>query len=288
VQNAGEGTDWLDMMIRNGSINEHNISFTNGNESSKVYVAMNYFNNKAILENSDLTRYTARVNIDQKITDGVQFSLNITGSQIDNSNVTSGANSGGVEKYNMLQSAFAFAPNRGVYDENGLFTKSYDTQITNPAAFLIMDDQSSTTRFMITPKVDAKIVEGLTLTVLGGADMQDAERDFYLPKAAQNFQLPNGMAQKSNSNIANYTGETYLTFSKTFGQHVLDVVAGVGAYKTKTSRFELEAIDFPTDAFGGDNLVAARDLAQTSLGSNRTERTRLSQFFRVNYSISDK
>ncbi len=96
------------------------------------------------------------------------------------------------------------------------------------------------------------------------------------------------MAQKSNANISNYTGETYLTFLKIFGKSSLDVVAGLGAYKTATNSFQLEAVDFPTDAFGGDNLGAARDLAQTSLGSSRTERKRFSQFFRVNYGLNDK
>jgi TonB-dependent starch-binding outer membrane protein SusC len=288
VQAAGEGTDWLDMLMRNGKINEHNVSISSGTENSNVYVALNYFKNSGILENSELARYSGRINYDQRISQRLKFILNLTASQIDNSNVTSGANSGGVEKYNMLQSAFAFSPTRGVYDDNGNFTKTFDTQITNPAAFLIMDDNSTTSRIIVTPSVEVKILESLKLNVLVGADRQNAQRDFYLPKAAQNFQLPNGMAQKSNSNISNYTGEAYFTFSKTFNDDVLDVVAGFGAYKTATNMMELEAVDFPTDAYGGDNLGTVRDLAQTALGSWRTERKRLSQFFRINYSINDK
>ncbi|RAW02317.1 SusC/RagA family TonB-linked outer membrane protein [Pseudochryseolinea flava] len=288
IQASGNGTDWLDMLMRNGKINEHNLSISSGNDNSQLYVALNYFNNKGILENSDFTRYTARVNFDQRIGSRVNFKLNVTGSQIDNSNVTSGANSGGVEKYNMLQSAFAFSPTRSVYDDNGRFTKTFDTQITNPAAFLIMDDNATTTRVIITPTVEVKILEHLKLTALVGADRQNAQRDFYLPRAAQNFQLPNGMAQKSNSNISNYIAESYLTFSKTINKSAFDIVAGFGIYRTATNLMEVEAVDFPTDAFGGDNLGAARDLTQTSLGSWRTERKRLSQFFRINYSFNDR
>ncbi len=99
VQAAGEGTDWVDMLLRDGHIHEHNFSFSNGTDASQIFVALNYFNNKAIVDNSDLKRYTARVNFDQRLGQRVKLSMNITGSQIENANVTSGANSGGVEKY---------------------------------------------------------------------------------------------------------------------------------------------------------------------------------------------
>jgi TonB-linked SusC/RagA family outer membrane protein len=288
IQAAGAGTDWLDMLVRDGKINEHNLSISSGTENSNIYVSLNYFNNKGIVENSDFTRYSGRINYDQKLGKRVKFILNLTASQIDNMNVTSGANAGGVEKYNMLQSAFAFSPTRTVFDDNGKYTKSFDTQITNPAAFLIMDDRSSTSRIIATPQVEVKIFDGLKLSMLAGADRQNAQRNFYLPKAVNNFQLPNGMAQKSNSNINNYTAEAYFTFTKTFGASALDIVAGFGTYKTTTDLLQVEAVDFPTDAFGGDNIGTARDLAQTGLGSWRTERKRLSQFFRVNYSLHDK
>ncbi len=97
----------------------------------------------------------------------------------------------------MLQSAFAFSPTRSVYDENGVYTKTFDTQITNPAAFLIMDDNSSTTRIMITPSLEVKILEGLKLTALAGADKQNSQRNFYLPKAVNNFSFRMGWHKKA-------------------------------------------------------------------------------------------
>lgn len=288
IASAGKGTDWLGMLIRDGKINEHNLSISGGTENSKIYAAFNYFNNEGILENSQFTRYTGRINLDQRIGDRVNLFLNVTASQVDNSNVTSGANAGGVEKYNMLQSAFAFSPTKPVLDENGLYAKSFDTQITNPAAFLIMSDNSTTTRFIVSPNVEIKILDELKLNVVAGADRQNAQRNFYLPIAVRNFQLPNGMAQKSNSNISNYTTESYLTYNRVIGKSTLNLVAGAGSYKTTTDRFELEAVNFPTDAFQDNNLGSVIDLAQTTLGSEKTERKRLSQFFRVNYSFDDK
>jgi TonB-linked SusC/RagA family outer membrane protein len=288
ISGAGAGTDWLDLLTRNGSINDQNVSISGGSAKTKIYTAFNYYNNKAIVENSDFVRYTGRVNVDQELGSRVRLGLRLMASQINNNNVSSGANDGGVEKYNMLQAAFAFSPTRSVFDDAGNYTKSFDTQITNPAAFLIMNDETRTNRVLLAPSLDFTILDGLKATVIGGIDKQSSLRDFYLPRKVANFQLPNGMAQKSSSNIGNYSTEAYLSFDKTFGQNSLNVVAGFGYYKNLTDGFNVQAVDFFTDAFQDNNIGVASNKEQSFFGSYRSERTKISQFFRINYALNDK
>lgn len=288
ISATGVGADWLDMLIRDGSINDHNISISGGTAKTRVYTAFNYYGNQAIVENSDFVRYTGRVNIDQELGGRVRLGLRLMASQINNNNVSTGANSGGVEKYNMLQAAFAFSPTRAVFDEAGNYTKSYDTQITNPAAFLIMSDETRTGRMLLAPSVDIKIAEGLKATFIGGIDKQNSLRDFYLPRKVQNFQLPNGMAQKSYSSINNYSTEGYLSYDKKIGESTLGVVVGLGYYKNILNGYNVQAVDFFTDAFRDNNIGVASNMDQSFFGSYRSERTKISQFFRVNYGIRDK
>jgi TonB-dependent starch-binding outer membrane protein SusC len=285
---TGKGTDWLDLLMRNGKIHEHNISVSGGTENTKYYSAFNIFDNEAILENSNLRRYTGRVNVDQKLGKRVNLGLNLTGSQITNKNISSGGNSGGTEKYNMLQAAYAYSPTVGTFDENGAYMKSFNRLITNPAAFLIMDDNSVTRRIMASPNLEVKIVDALKLNIVGGIDHQNSQRDFYIPKAVDNFNFPNGAAQKYNSNIGNYSSEAYLTFMKASGGNNLNVVLGAGIYRNVTSNFGVEAVDFFTDALNGDNIGIATGKDLSSFISNRTERNRQSLFSRINYSYQDK
>jgi TonB-dependent starch-binding outer membrane protein SusC len=288
IDEAGTGTDWLGEIMRDGSIQEHNISVTGGNESSKIYTSFNYYNNKAILENSDFVRYTGRVNLDQKLGKRVNTSLKLNFSQINSNNSATGSNDGGIEKYNMLQASYAFAPDMAIYDEYGKFTYSYDRQLSNPASFLIIDDKLRSTRFTITPKIDIKILNGLSLIVTGGMDRQASNRSYFLPVSAQRSNVSNGMAQLSNNRIDNYSAESYLNYNKEFTNSNLLVILGGGYYNYLNDGYGLVGRGFFTDAFGYNNVGISSELEQNSISSYRNERTKISQFFRVNYSLMDK
>jgi TonB-linked SusC/RagA family outer membrane protein len=288
IAGAGAGTDWLDMVMRNGSIQEHNVSLSGGNEKQKIFTSFNYYNNKAILENSDFLRYTGRMNVEQELGGRVKANLNMTFSQINSNNASSGSNNGGVEAYNMLQAAYAFSPTIGVYDNNGNYTRSLEPQISNPASFFIIKDKSVTKRFFLAPSLEVKILDNLKANVVVGIDNQSSQRNFYLPKAAGRTNLQNGMANLNTARIGNYSGEGYLTYTRSFGQSDLSVLAGGGYYKTFTDGFGLEAVDFFTDAFQDNNVGVASNRERNNLSSYRNERVKLSQYVRINYSFADK
>ena len=48
-------------------IEEHNLAVSGGTDKTRIYTSFNYYDNKAILKNSDFVRYTGRVNLEQKI-----------------------------------------------------------------------------------------------------------------------------------------------------------------------------------------------------------------------------
>ena len=140
INKAGKGTDYLEALIRDGFIQEHNLSISGGHENTRIYSSLNYYGSDAILNGSDFRRYTARFNISQKL--GERFNLNVKTnfSQVNSKNASTGYNDGGSEKFNMLQAAYAFAPNMPLREEDGSFSRTYNTLITNRLAFLTIDD----------------------------------------------------------------------------------------------------------------------------------------------------
>jgi TonB-linked SusC/RagA family outer membrane protein len=288
IDTTTTNTDWLDLLMRNGKIQEHNISVTSGNEVSKLFSSFNYFGNDALLENSTFKRYTGRVNFEQQIVKRIKLGVNMTFSQINANNASSGANSGGPEKYNMLQAAYVFSPAIPVYDDMGNYSKTYDPKITNPAAFLIINDLNKNNRFFATPNLEIEIIKGLKMNVVGGIDKQSSTRSFYLPKIVQNVQLPNGMAQLLSNKIDNYSTEGYLTYNRIFGPHSLTLLLGAGYYKSLNDGYGLQAVDFFTDAFTYHNIGIASDDVQDKMNSYHYESTKISQFFRMNYSLQEK
>jgi TonB-linked SusC/RagA family outer membrane protein len=288
IRQAGEGTDWLDLVMRDGYINEHNVSLSGGTANTKVYTSFNYYDNQAILENSDFTRYTGRVNLDQKVGERVNAGLSLTLSRVNSNNASSGSNNGGVEKFNMLQSAYAYSPTVGVFDENGAYANTFDPLVTNPAAYFIIQDNSQTDRILAAPKVDVKILDNLKATAVVGMDHTTTQRNFYLPRAVGRATLPEGMANINTNRIGNFSSEGYLTYNSQIGKGSLSVMAGAGYYHTYNDGYGLEAIGFFTDAFGYNNVGVATDRERTFLQSYRNEYTKLSQFTRINYALADK
>jgi TonB-linked SusC/RagA family outer membrane protein len=288
IDAAGVGTDWLDVLMKNGSIQEHNVSVSGGTENTRIYTSVNYYNNKAIVENSDFERFAGRVNLDQKISNRIKLSVQMQISQINSNNQSTG-NGGNSEKFNSLQTAYAFAPYLPIYDNTGKFTKTLNTQITNPAAFLIIDDKLRTTRFFAAPNLEFRILKNLKFNLTGGVDKTKAERKFFLPAKAQNYLFPRGMAQLSSQTVHNYNVEGYATYTKGFGDHDLNVVAGGGYYKNFNENFAVQGAGYFTDALGYNNIGLADDRDKTLIRSFRSiDVNKYSSFLRVNYAYKSK
>jgi TonB-linked SusC/RagA family outer membrane protein len=200
IDAAGVGTDWLDVLMRNGNIQEHNLAISSGTDKTRMYTSFNYYDNKAIVENSDFQRFTGRINLEQKLNERIKLSVQMTMSQINSDNQSTG-NGGNSEKFNSLQTAYSYAPYLSIYDAQGKYTKTLNTQITNPAAFLIIMDKLRTKRFFVAPNLEIKILNNLKFNLVGGMDKTTSDRRFFLPSKAQNYLFPGGLAQLSTQSV---------------------------------------------------------------------------------------
>ncbi len=285
---AGAGTDWLGLLMRKGSIQEHNITVSGGSEKTQIYSSFNYYDNKALLNNSDYLRFAGRVNLVQKINNFVKLSVDLNVSQINSNNASSGQGGRG-EKYNSLQSAYAFSPALPVFDNNGNYTKTLNTEIMNPAAFLIIQDKLQTKNFFLAPNIEAKILKDLKVNVVGGVSQSTSNREFYLPIKAQNFLYPDGVAQLSWQTVQNYSAEAYGTYNHSFGDHNLTLIGGGGYYKSIQIFNSMQGVGFFTDALGYNNIGLGTNIAQNFVQSNRNpDIVKISQFFRANYDYKSK
>lgn len=288
IEQAGTGTDWLGRVTEKGSINEHDISLSGGSENTVIYSSFNFQGTDGVLANSTLNRFAGRLNVDQYITDNIQLNVKTTASRLTGSNASTGDNDGEGEKYNMLQAAYTYSPTVGVYNEDGSYASTFDPLIMNPAAFLTIDDESQTGHFFTAPKLTVDFLDNLTATVIGQVDIESSNRSFYLPRQANNAPLPEGMAQKSENSLENYTLEGYVEYQDDFENSSLTLTAGGGYYKTESEGFDLQAVGFFTDAFSYNNVGVASNIDQNDQNSWKSSRTKLSQFARANYSIMDR
>ena len=279
-------TNWMDEVTRNGHIVDENITINGGTESTKYFLSYNFYDNVGLVKKSGFTRHSFRVNFTQ------DFSSKLTGGvKVTYSNVTAKSSSIGSSGQgdNMILNALRYAPDIPVRDEKGNYTRSYKQIYNNPVSFTEFDDDTNTQRIFVNPTIDFKIWDKLAFHAVGGFDSQQSTRNFYLPLSAVNTTLPEGEAQRGFAKVENLSGEAYFNYDKTFNEkHRVSAVIGAGYYRTSTSGFSLTAVNFFTDAFSYNNVGIASDKDKAEMSSYRTERTKLSQFVRLNYAFDDR
>lgn len=286
INGYATSTDWIDEVTRNGYIIDQNLSVNGGSNETRYFFSYNYYDNIGLLKNSDLTRHTIRMNLDQEFSKRVKAGIKMSYSNISSGSTSFGSAGNGD---NMMLNALRFGPDIPVRDEDGNYSRSHNKQTNNPVSFLDFTDETKTERIFIAPTLEVKILDGLVLKGVGGFDNQTSTRKFYIPVGAQNVSMPDGQGQLGYSKATNISAEAFFNYEKTFNSnHRVSAVLGAGYYKIFSNGFGLKGVGFFTDAFGADNIGIADDKERESINSTRTERTKLSQFVRLNYVLMDK
>lgn len=284
---AGAGTDWLGLITRNGQIQEHNVSLQGGSELTQYMVSFNYYNHKGIVRNSGMTRYTGKVNVDQKFLDIFKAGLNLTLTRIDNDNTQLG--SGRYENSGIIRSAIQMNPNVKAYDEE---TGTYPInpllgQQPNPYSLLTNTDKGRTDRLLGNVFVEARPLAGLVLRVNAGIDHANIDRKTYQPRTTLYGSTMNGVAYIYNTANNQYLMEATATYHRVFGKkHDLNLLAGTSYERFNHDTSELGNNNFPTDAFLYNNMDKGTGNRITK--SSSTENKMMSYFFRANYEFNDR
>lgn len=284
---AGEGTDWLGLITRNGHIQEHNVNLQGGSQNTQYMVSFNYYDHKGIIRNSGMKRYTMKTNIDQKFLDIFKAGMNLTLTRIDNDNTQLG--DGNFENSGIIRSAIQMGPNIKAYDEE---TGTYPINPLlgsqpNPYSLLNNTDKGRTDRLLGNVFVEARPLEGLVLRVNAGIDHAAINRSTYQPRTTLNGYNLNGVAYIYNTANNQYLMEGTATYQRTFADiHNLNLLAGVSYEKFNYDASELGNNNFITDAFLYNNIEAGT--GNKIVKSDATENKMLSYFFRAGYVLKGR
>ena len=77
--NGWGNTDWYSKTFGTGTTQHHTISASGGNEKSKFFASIGYFDQNGNVDNFNYSRYSVRSNVDTKINDFLSFEMNLAG-----------------------------------------------------------------------------------------------------------------------------------------------------------------------------------------------------------------
>jgi len=284
-------TDWFDQIIRTGKYQDVNLSSTKALDNANLFTSINYRDEQSVYKSNDFKRLTGRINLDFEPIKNLKtgFKLNVMYTKNDRIK-TAGSGSpgnggGGVGGFGVA--------NRGglpwfpIYDPNnptGYWSPAAGANLLANIDRSLFKDAVEQFRSLGGISFDYRFpfLSGLSLRYEGSFDyIQNNSESWvskYLTYDATSY------AYSKAVNYLSYNNNLYTTFSKTFGSHWLNVVAG-----TESSRKSATTRDL-----SGKNLIGGFQELGTpatfldmysGLGS---EEYMMSYFGRADYKFKDR
>jgi len=283
-----EGTDWYDVILQPGIMNEYNLSLTGGTDRGTHAFTMGYFSERGIIKYTSFDRYTLRSNADNKITKwltlGESLGISYTVGKGNRSEFGEGI---------PISQAYRMQPIIPVYDIMGNFagTKATGTgNGENPLAVLYRDrdDYSHNLRGIGNVYGEVQIINGLRVKSLFGFDYRPNDsRDIFRQNPEFQESKPSDILTMNSGYTTQWNWTNTINFIKTFASvHTLNFLAGTEAVSVSSKDVSASRSTF----FSDDAIymyLNAGEKDQTS-GGGGSEVRWMSYFGRINYDYSGK
>jgi TonB-linked SusC/RagA family outer membrane protein len=279
---AGTNTNYQDLILHNGTMQNHSLGIQGGNEKTQFYISGGYFQDKGISDGLDYTRLSLRANIDHRINKHLRMGLS--------SYIMYSIRNG--ENLNPYSFTINQNPLGSPYDDKGnlIFSQTNDALLTNPLFEIIPGNQvDNTKRYRIFNSVfaEVKILEGLNYRVNFGPDFTLSRWGRFIGSATNERKYGEPRASARNDFGFNWTLENIVTYNKTFAKkHNLGVTLLQSIQKDRFERYSTDVQGVPAETQQFYNLGNASSVL--GVGSLLSEWTINSYMARVNYDYNDK
>jgi len=281
---AQTNTDWQKEMFQTAPISQTTATVSAGNDKSKFYGSIGYFDQQGIMKGSEFRRYTARFNSEHQIGKKIIFGQTLL---LGTSDQLIEQQTGG---RTMVQNMQRMTPYITVLNPNNVGGYNGDTAADgsdpqNPVRAANQDrTQLATQRFLGTLYLNYNILPYLTYKFNLGIDYSYAKQFTYNPIYNEGFNARNPASlNEQRSTYYSPIVTNQLTFDKTYKKHSFNV-AGIIEYQTKKT----DATTIQGNA--PDNTITAirPGLSNQSFTGNYNEFAIISYIGRLNYEFAGK
>ncbi len=228
-------TNWQNEIFANSTEQNYYVRVTGGDENMKMAASVGYLNKNGIIKNTDLSRYSMRINGDINATQNLEINVGLAFTYNDKNLKGSGVYNQLSPIYLALAKGPIFAPY--INNERGTTPnlEDYDPlAISNPVAILNnMVGEVQDKRFFGTFGFKYSIVPGLSFRSTFNLNFDEKRETFFMPDIGiVPTLLPNGVAEnRASALVDRYTGlynDTRLTYkNKSNPLHNFTVIAGM-------------------------------------------------------------
>ncbi len=290
----GKGTDWQDAALRTGPTEDHQISFTGGDEKTRYAVSGNYFKQEGIVLNTDFTRFSARINLDRDVFKNLKIGVNVSGSSSKQNGLSNVASS---EIPNTWAEVIRAVPIVPIYNSDGSFnyTNPYAESANilngvspNPISDLLNTvDETKNNRLLGNFYIEYKVIPSLTAKINVGTDFNNVKQNYYAPSYTSAGLQNIGYASVGNKEINSSQAEFTLNYEKKINKNnYLNVLVGYTTQKTDAEYVTASSKNFSNDATTYNSLQSASITIMPTSGAYASVLN--SYLGRINYSYLER
>lgn len=278
-------TDWRKELLRTAIHQNYEASVSGGNERTTFYASLGYNSQEGLAKNSSLDRYSARLNMSQKVGKNGEVGANVMFTQMNQEmNEERGSS---INPF--LDVAMLMNPSMTVRDKDGNYVGAYPGTTLNPLRDILTDyNRTRMTRMFSTGYASIEPLKGLKLK-------ETLSYDYTIQKDSRYFNPLSAAGPKSGSDAQTSKGfieygklisSTSLNYVHTFNyKHHLDVLAAYEIESYQTDKASGERSRLPSNS----NLVEPDNASVLNSFISSTQAYRmLSYLSRLNYDYDDR
>lgn len=253
-------TDWQDQVFRHAGFSKHNLSFTGGSKTVRYMISGDVQSQEGILLNTSQRRVNFRANVDGDISEKMKVgaSLSFTGN-------TNHETQEGRWDHSPVFGALIYMPVFPAYNADGsVATYLADAEssqfgyqsIENPIATAERTQITRTgNRATYNAFASYELISHLIIKANLGYQTYGEKYNYYLPSSLSSGtfapfspqSVAAAYAQAQNESFRDELGEFTGTYSKEFGAHHIDLLAGYSVQYTNTDVLNVTAKGFQND-----------------------------------------
>ncbi|WP_460894192.1 SusC/RagA family TonB-linked outer membrane protein [Rufibacter soli] len=301
--NYNRNTNWIEEITQIGHIQDHNISLSGGGDKARYYTSIGYFGQQGTTIGTDLSRISARINLDYSVSDRIRFRTDLAYTHLDNNqNYTN--NLRGVP--NPRTVAYNKMPNMSVYEYNefGERTPNYFSpanniqggypQTYNPVA-MVREGINKQLGERVIPKFNLQydVISGLLLATSDiQFDINNSKTKMFLPQTATGrpwTETTVNRASDSDADRFSVTTKSNLLFTPKLGEkHTFQGLFSFMTFDARNEGFGVLTSN-TASAYLQDPAIASRIQGnEHQLGSSSSQTRSVGFLLNAQYGFLDR
>ncbi|GAA3747863.1 MULTISPECIES: TonB-dependent receptor [Flavobacterium] len=287
--------DWQSAaFVTAAPVQNHNLSFSGGDEKSRYAISAGYFDQDGIVLGSDFKRISLRANYERNYSQKFKFGVNANyTNSIANGVGTNGGAAAG-RNPNPLVSVLLTAPVVPIKNADGSYNVTnnpYATSVNGYVPNPINDldntiNETKLNRILTSLFGEYKFNKELTAKVAVSGDVLNTKQNYYAPSNTTTGAGTKGLASIGERSVGSVLNENTLNYNTHFGEnHKFSALGGYTLQYTKGEVVNAGAQTFVNDA---NTYNAIQDGVPVKPYSDAYESVLKSWLARVNYSYKGK